>query len=148
MICTFVRKESLRVRIEEKQATDFLDLFLESLLSGTRNAREADLAREIMLRISQLFPGYGGGQISAAILLANTVASSGDLEEASTIRWNLSQSGAKKIMGLSWTEIDGEILVNDNVQNYSFHKNLLLICFSNFMPTIDHIQGLMKSTKN
>ena len=89
-------------------------IFSVSLLSGVRNAREKNLAREIMLRISQLFPGYEAYQIAALILLANTMGSSGDLEESSTIKWNLSQSAAKKILGLSWTAIDDEIFVNDN----------------------------------
>ena len=93
-----------------------------SLLSGARNAREADLARQITHRISQLFPGHRRDQTSASILLVNTVASSGDLEESSKLRWNLSQSGAKKMMGVSWTVIDGRILVKHNVRKYSFHK--------------------------
>jgi hypothetical protein len=89
-----------------------------SLLSAARNGREADLARKTMLRIQQVFPDNERGLTSASVLLANTVASSGNFEESSTIRWNLSQSGAKKLMGLSWTEIDGEIVVNNDVESY------------------------------
>ncbi len=89
-----------------------------SLLSAARNSREAALARKTMLRIQQLFPDYKSDLTSASVLLANTVASSGDFEESSAIRWNFSQYGAKKVMGLSWTEINGEIMVNDDVQSY------------------------------
>ena len=83
-----------------------------SLLSAARNARDADLARTTMLRIERLFPDYKEYLTSASVLLANTVASSGHFEESSTIRRNLGQYGAKKLMGLSWTEVNGEIVVN------------------------------------
>ncbi len=86
-----------------------------SLLSAARNARETVLARKTMVRIQQLFPNYKSYLTSASVLLANTVASSGDFDESSTIRRNLSQYGAKKLMGLSWTEANGEIVVNDDV---------------------------------
>jgi hypothetical protein len=89
-----------------------------SLLSAARNAREADLARKTMLHMQQLFPNHKRDLTSAAVLLANTVASSGNFEESSTIRRNLSQYGTKKLMGLSWTEVNGEIVVNHHLQNY------------------------------
>jgi hypothetical protein len=89
-------------------------IFSVSLLSSARNARKADLAKETTHHISQLFPDHRIDQTSASILLANTLASSGDVEESSTIRWKLSQSGARKMMGVSWTVINGKILVNDN----------------------------------
>jgi hypothetical protein len=88
------------------------------LLSAARNAREAALARKTMLRMQQLFPDYKRDLTSASVLLANTVASSGDFDESSTIRRNLSQYGAKKLMGLSWTEAGGEIVVDNNVEIY------------------------------
>jgi hypothetical protein len=98
--------------------TAYLYFLVVSLLSAARNAREVDLARKIMLRIEQLFPDYKRYLTSASVLLANTVASSGNFEESSTIRRKLSQYGAKKLMGLSWTEVNGEIVVNDHLQSY------------------------------
>ncbi|CAF1571470.1 unnamed protein product, partial [Adineta ricciae] len=45
-----------------------------------------------------------------SVLLTNVLAASGNLDEASQMRWNLSRSGAKKQMGLSWTEINDELV--------------------------------------
>ncbi len=86
-----------------------------SLLSVARNRQETSLARQTIHRIQQLFANFNNNLTSASVLLANTLASSGESEEASTIRWKMSQSGAKKKAGLSWTEVNGEIVVNKNV---------------------------------
>ncbi len=65
--------------------------------------------------MQQLFANFNNNLTPASVLLANTLASSGELEEASTIRWNMSQSGARKTAGLAWTEVNGEIVVNKNI---------------------------------
>jgi hypothetical protein len=59
----------------------------------------------------ELFPGVKYDLTSVSVLLANTLASSGALQEASDVRWTLSQSGARKKAGLSWTEVNGKIEV-------------------------------------
>ncbi|CAF0880345.1 unnamed protein product [Adineta ricciae] len=43
------------------------------------------------------------------ILLANLYGSSGDVDKASSIRYELSRSGAKKKPGLSWTAVNGQL---------------------------------------
>ena len=90
----------------------FESVFLVSLLSSVRNQNNVPLARQITQRIQELFHGVDKDAISASVLLINTLASSGNLDEASQMRWNLSQSGEKKQMGLSWTEINDEIVVD------------------------------------
>jgi hypothetical protein len=72
------------------------------------------LAKERSLIIQKLFPELRDQFASVSVLLANALASSGALEEASDVRWALNQSGLKKQSGLSWTEVNGEIAVRDN----------------------------------
>ena len=50
--------------------------------------------------------------VPAAVLLANVYASSGDAEQASSLRATLNRSGAKKKAGLSWTAVDRKIYVS------------------------------------
>jgi hypothetical protein len=85
-----------------------------SLLSAARNRQRTSLARQTIDQIQEWFANFNNNLTSASVLLANTLASSGELKEASTIRWNMSQSGAKKQAGLSWTEVNGESVVNKN----------------------------------
>ncbi|CAF1290154.1 unnamed protein product [Rotaria sordida] len=59
--------------------------------------------------MKQLFSNSTNSLISAAVLLANVYASSGNIEIASDIRIQLHQSDVKKKIGLSWTVIDEEI---------------------------------------
>ncbi|UJR24047.1 hypothetical protein I4U23_027012 [Adineta vaga] len=80
-----------------------------SLLSGARNRNDASLARQTVHRIRELFHNGDESLVPASILFTNTLASTGELEEASQIRWNMTQSGAKKQIGLAWTEFNGEI---------------------------------------
>ncbi|UJR23991.1 hypothetical protein I4U23_026957 [Adineta vaga] len=82
-----------------------------SLLSSIRNRNDASLARETIHRIRKLFQNVDDSLVPASILLTNTLASAGELEEASQIRWNMIQSGARKQIGLAWTEFNGEIAV-------------------------------------
>ncbi|UJR23867.1 hypothetical protein I4U23_026839 [Adineta vaga] len=89
-----------------------------SLLSGARNRHDASLARQIVHRIQELFRNADESLVETSILFTNTLASAGELEEASQIRWNMSQSGARKRIGLSWTEANGEI-VQFHVQDRS-----------------------------
>ena len=84
-----------------------------SLLSGARNARNLILAERVTRRMRELFPNFQDDLAVANILLANTLASSGKLEQASSLRLRLNQNGLKKQAGLSWTEIRGEVVVSE-----------------------------------
>lgn len=82
-----------------------------SLLSGARNARNSSLAARVNERMQELFPDFKNALVSASILFANTVAASGNLEEASLVRFKLHQSGLRKEPGLAWTEVHGAFAV-------------------------------------
>ncbi|CAF1579670.1 unnamed protein product [Adineta ricciae] len=81
-----------------------------SLLSGARNRNDVPLARQITQRIKQLDHLDDDRLASTSVLFTNILASSGDLEEASQLRREMSQSGIKKKVGVSWTEVNGEIV--------------------------------------
>ncbi|CAM4763497.1 unnamed protein product [Rotaria magnacalcarata] len=80
-----------------------------ALLSGARNQINANLAQQIYDRMSKVFPQSDDSLVSAAILLANVYGSIGDIDKASDIRTQLTKSGAKKKIGLSWTVVDGQV---------------------------------------
>lgn len=71
------------------------------VLSGARNAKNAVIAEKTTRRMQELFPEFKNDLIAADILLANTLASTGDFDKSSSIRWKLSQNGSKKKPGLS-----------------------------------------------
>ena len=87
--------------------------FQACVLSGARNAKNAVIAEKTTRRMQELFPEFKNDLIAADILLANTLASTGDFDKSSSIRWKLSQNGSKKKPGLSWTEVHGELVVSD-----------------------------------
>ena len=82
-----------------------------TVLSNARRLHRSALAEEILQRMKQLFPTAEQGLVSASILLANTYASGGEMPKASRIRKELTQSGLKKVIGLSWTEVNGRLWV-------------------------------------
>ncbi|UJR24021.1 hypothetical protein I4U23_026986 [Adineta vaga] len=94
----------------ERQQSPCLPMYT-SLLSGARNRHDAYLARQTVHRIRELFQSADESLVPTSILFTNTLASAGELEEASQIRWNMSQLGARKQIGLSWTEVNSEIVV-------------------------------------
>ena len=60
-----------------------------------------------------LFPDDKSSLISGSILLSNTYASVGDHDQAEKIRTNrIKQIGNKIEPGCSWTEVNGELVVN------------------------------------
>jgi hypothetical protein len=83
-----------------------------SLLSSARNQRNSSLSEQIYNRIEKKFPNYKNELIPAAILLANTYQSSGNLEKAIDIKNKLNVERARKYQGLSWTEVNGKIFVS------------------------------------
>lgn len=62
--------------------------------------------------MKKIFPQMTNPLISAAVLLANVYASSGDIDKASSIRIQLNKSGAKRKVGVTWTVVDGEFFVS------------------------------------
>ena len=83
-----------------------------SLLSAARNRRNKQLVENIYQRMKELFSHLPDRLTSATVLLANLYGSSGDVDKASTIRYEMSRSGAKKKPGLSWTAINGQLFVS------------------------------------
>ncbi|CAF1590895.1 unnamed protein product [Adineta ricciae] len=83
-----------------------------ALLSAARNRRNEQLVESIHHRMKKLFPRLPDLITSATVLLANLYGSTGDMDKASSIRSELSRSGAKKKPGLSWTAVDGELYVS------------------------------------
>ncbi|CAF4828155.1 unnamed protein product, partial [Rotaria magnacalcarata] len=57
-----------------------------ALLSGARNAKNVYLSQNIYGRMKKLFPERKDPLVSAAVLLANVYASSGEMDKASDIR--------------------------------------------------------------
>ena len=109
-----------------------LILCLAALLSGARNQRNSSLSEEIYRRMEKNFPNYKDDLVAAAILLANTYQSSGDLEMAMVIKKKLNVEGAKKKQGLSWTEVNGKIFVSEKAfhllrKKKFFFRNLVLM---------------------
>ena len=82
------------------------------LLSGARNVKNSNLSQNIYDHMKKLFPRMVDPLLSAAILLANTYASSGEMDKASDIRIQLNKSGIKKKIGLSWTSVNGQLFVS------------------------------------
>ncbi|CAF5116123.1 unnamed protein product, partial [Rotaria magnacalcarata] len=80
-----------------------------ALLSGARNAKNVYLSQNIYDRMKNLFPEEKDALISAAVLLANVYASSGEIDKASNIRLEIHKSGTKKKVGLTWITVDGQL---------------------------------------
>lgn len=83
-----------------------------AILSAARNQRNPLLAQKIYDRIQPYLKDQEIYETSATVLLANTYALAGDLTTASMIRMKMNQSGLKKLPGLSWTVVNGKIVVN------------------------------------
>lgn len=89
-----------------------------TLLSGARNQKNSELSQNVFNRMRKLFPDLKNSLIPASILLANAYASTGDTEKSSRIRNQLHHSSSKKIVGISLTEIDGQIIVSLKKRNF------------------------------
>ncbi|CAF1163262.1 unnamed protein product [Adineta steineri] len=87
-----------------------------AVLSGARNIKNAGLSQKTYDHMKKLFSQSTNPLTSAAVLLANTYASSGDIEKASNIRNELHKSGQKKKMGLTSTVVNGEFYVSLQLQ--------------------------------
>lgn len=82
------------------------------MLSGARNARDSMLSQKIYNRMKCLFLDQKDNLIAGSILLSNTYLSIGEYDQAKDIRSNrIKELGAKVKAGLSWTEVNGEVVV-------------------------------------
>ena len=80
-----------------------------ALLSGTRNDKNSLLGQKVYDRMPKLFPQSKDLITSAASLLANIYASTGDLDRSFDIRHQMHRSGLKKKSALSSTVINGQV---------------------------------------
>lgn len=83
------------------------------MLSAARSDRNVTLAKSVFDRIQNYFPENKDCLTSAAVLLANTYALSGDMSTASSIRMKLCQTGMKRKGGISSTVHSGNIVVSE-----------------------------------
>ena len=82
------------------------------MLSGARTYRQVDLSQKLYDRMKYLFADEKTDLIAASILLSNTYSSLGDYQHAKEVRLNqIKQFGKKVQVGLSWTQVDGELVV-------------------------------------
>ena len=88
-----------------------LNIRLVAILSGARNQKNVDLAEKYFHRIEFFFPNVELSRTAARILLANTFASTKNSSKATDLRNKIIQTGGKKVIGHSWTMIDGKIQV-------------------------------------
>ncbi|CAF2146444.1 unnamed protein product [Rotaria magnacalcarata] len=94
----------------EKINTPSIAMYM-SLLSGARNNRNSNLSEKIYERMKSLFPNEKESLASGVILLANIYSSLGEHEEAKNFRSSqIKELGVKVKVGLSWTEIKGQIV--------------------------------------
>jgi hypothetical protein len=88
------------------------------MLSGARNHRQIALSEKLYDRMKVLFPKKKDNLIAASVLVSNTYLSSGDDQKAKEVRSNRMKQFGKNIkVGLTWTEVKGELVV----KNLSLH---------------------------
>ncbi|CAF3460092.1 unnamed protein product [Rotaria socialis] len=80
-----------------------------SILSSARNAKNVSLSEKVFHCIESNFPNNESYLTSARILLANTYSLSGNKLMSSNVRMKLNQSSAKKVVGCSWTVVNGKV---------------------------------------
>ena len=88
-------------------------ILLVAILSGARTQRQFILSQQLYDRMKSLFPDQRPGLIAASVLLSNTYSSVGDEQKAQEVRiGRLKQFGNEIKLGLSWTEVNGELVVS------------------------------------
>jgi hypothetical protein len=98
--------------------------------------KDGQLSEQIYDRMKRCFSERAAELTSAGILTANTLASIGEMAKANSIRQQLRLSGVKKTIGLSWTSVNGEIVVRIHVSLNRHHNGSV---FRNFVLMTDHI---------
>ncbi len=83
-----------------------------ALLSGARNEKNNNLAKQVFDRMKTLFPQLKRRLKSAGTLLANLYGSIGDIEQASNIRAELDEMNVKKKVGVSCIITNGQFYVS------------------------------------
>lgn len=110
---SIMHSERLSPLIPARQIGKHHDLlFLVALLSGARTKNHRQLAKQVLSRMKTLFHGQDNLLTSASVLLANVYGSVGESDRASSIHQELTRSGMKKKMGMTWTWVDGEMSVS------------------------------------
>ena len=88
-------------------------MWLVAMLSAARTCRDAVYSRKLYERMRSLFPDQRSELISASILVSNTYLSVDHEQEAQDIRSDrIKRLGNKVRAGISWTEVNGEVVVN------------------------------------
>lgn len=95
-----------------------------TMISGARNQRQPFLSQRLYDRMKCLFPDHRSELVAASILLSNTYLSVGDEQRAQEVRLDRIQQFGKKVKpGLTWTAVNGELLVTA-----VFYTNCLCEC--------------------
>jgi hypothetical protein len=91
-----------------------MNLFISVILmSGARNHHRILPAQRSHDRMKLLFPDHKPALIAASILVSNTYRSVGERQQAQRARNNrLEQFGKQVKIGVSWTEVNDELVVN------------------------------------
>lgn len=121
---------------------------LVAILSGARNHRDLLVSKKIYERMELLFPDQKEHMVAASILLANTYSSYEDHQQVSLIRLqNVQKYGRKVKPGVSWTEVDGEIVVSRSLRSTQIvHCNCFLFFSRSSKPTIVPIVNQQRFT--
>jgi hypothetical protein len=107
-----------------------------AILSGARNYRHSNLSQQVFDKMKSLFSNQKEALIAGSILLSNTYLSVDDEDEAKAIRNNrIKQIGKKMRLGLTWTEVNGELTVRYFYSPFK-SQNILLFCRNSKRTTI------------
>ncbi|CAF0910843.1 unnamed protein product [Didymodactylos carnosus] len=90
----------------EEKNKPYLPMYM-ALLSGARKDRNSSRAQDIYDRMRSLDVTDKNSLAAAAVLLANTYAGQGYYNESIQIKDEMIRDGLKKVMGLSWTTVNG-----------------------------------------
>ena len=83
------------------------------MLSGARTQRHPALSQQLYDRMKSLFPDRKPNLIAASVLLSNTYSSVGEVQQAQEVRIDrLKQFGNRMRLGVSWTEVNGDLVVS------------------------------------
>ena len=92
----------------------FISSIIVAILSGARNSRDYLLSEKVYAKMKTLFSDQKGALIAGSILLCNIYSSIGNHQQAQNSRSTRLETFGKQVkIGLSWTEVNGEIVVRD-----------------------------------